>query len=78
MNQKNRRPKKTATGKKCKIMKKNILTPKKAQEIQNEIFYNMPSEKKIKLTSKLFILTKKLKESKTVSNGTSRTISKNN
>lgn len=59
-------------------MVKEILTPRKAQEIQNEIFYNMPSEKKIKLTSKLFVLTKKLKESKTVSNGASRTINKNN
>jgi len=58
-------------------MAKEILTPKKAREIQNEIFSNMPSEKKIKLTSKLFVLTKKLKESKTVSNGTSRIISKN-
>jgi hypothetical protein len=58
-------------------MTKEILTPKSAQEIQDEIFYNMPSEKKIKLTSQLFVLTKKLKESKTVSNGTRGIISKN-
>ncbi|OGZ84533.1 MAG: hypothetical protein A2599_01410 [Candidatus Staskawiczbacteria bacterium RIFOXYD1_FULL_39_28] len=59
------------------FMAKEMLTPKRAQEIQNEIFSNMPSEKKIRLTSKLFVITKKLKESKTVSNGTSRIISKN-
>lgn len=58
-------------------MVKEILTPKRAQEIQDEILYSMPSEKKIRLTSKLFVLTKKLKESKTVSNGPSRIISKN-
>lgn len=58
-------------------MAKEILTPKRAQEIQDEIFSNMPSEKKIKLASKLFVLTKKLNESKAVLNGTSRIISKN-
>lgn len=58
-------------------MAKEILTPKRAQEIQDEIFYNMPSEKKIRLTSQLFVLTKKLKESKTISNGASRIIIKN-
>lgn len=58
-------------------MKKNILTPKKAGEIQDEIFYNMPSQKKIQLTSQLFVLTKKLKESKTISNGPRRIIGKN-
>lgn len=58
-------------------MAKEVLTPKRAQEIQNEIFSNMSSEKKIKITSSLFVLTKKLKESKTVSNGTGRIIGKN-
>jgi len=58
-------------------MAKEILTPKRAQEIQDEILYSMPSVKKIKLTSQLFVLTKKLKESKTVSDGARRIISKN-
>lgn len=56
-------------------MAKEILTPKKAQEIQDEILYSMPSKKKIKLTSQLFVMTKKLKESKTVLNGARRIIS---
>ncbi len=60
-------------------MEKEILTPKKAQKIQNEILYNMPSEKSIKLAGRLFMLTKKLSESKTVSENVSRrTFSKNN
>ncbi len=60
-------------------MAKEILTPKRAQEIQDEIFYNMPSKKKIKLASRLFMITKKLSESKTVSkNVPRRTFSKNN
>ena len=58
-------------------MEKEILTPKRAQEIQDDIFYKMPSEKKICLASQLFILTKKLKESKTVTNVSRRIISKN-
>lgn len=58
-------------------MAKNILTPKGAQEIQNEIYYNMPSEKKIRLTSQFFMLGKKLKESKpVVKNDARRTISR--
>ncbi len=60
-------------------MVKEILTPKKAQEIQDKILYNMPSEKSIKLSARLFMLTKKLSESKTVSKNVSRrTFSKNN
>ncbi|MCX6723207.1 MAG: hypothetical protein NT094_04065 [Candidatus Staskawiczbacteria bacterium] len=60
-------------------MAKEILTPKKAQEIQDEILYNMPSEKSIKLAARLFALTKKLSESKTISKNVSRrTFSKNN
>lgn len=59
-------------------MAKEILTPKRAQEIQDEILYNMPSEKSIKLAARLFMLTKKLSESKTVSKNVSRrTFSKN-
>lgn len=54
-----------------------MLTPKSAEKIQDEIYYNMPSEKKIRLTSQFFMLGKKLKESKTVSkNESGRTISR--
>jgi hypothetical protein len=59
-------------------MKKSILTPKLAQEIQDEIYYNMPAEKKIKIASQFFMLAKKLKESKIVSrNDAGRIINKN-
>ncbi len=59
-------------------MKKQILTPKRAQEIQDRILYNMSSKKSIKLVARLFMLTKKLSESKTVSKNVSRrTFSKN-
>lgn len=59
-------------------MKKTILTPKLAEKIQDEIYYNMPSEKKIRITSQFFMLGKSLKESKTVvTNGSRRIISKN-
>ncbi len=58
-------------------MKKVILTPKMAEKIQDEILYSMPSEKKIKLTGQLFVLTKKLNESITVSNGARRATIKN-
>ena len=61
------------------MKQKKILTPKRAQEIQDEILYNMSSEKSIKLTARLFVLTKKLSESKTVSKNVSRrAFSKNN
>jgi len=49
-------------------MVKQILTPKRVQEIQNMIYYNLSSEKKIKLTSLLFLLSKKIKESKKITN----------
>lgn len=59
-------------------MNKIILTPKNAEEIQDEIFYNMPAEKKIRLVSQFFMLAKKLKESKIVSkNDARRIINKN-
>ena len=51
---------------------------KTEKQIQEEIFYNMPSDKKIKLSSQLFLLTKKLKESKIISNEPRRITGKNN
>jgi hypothetical protein len=60
------------------MLNKDILRSKKAQEIQDEIYYSMPSEKKIRITSQFFMLGKKLKESKTVlENDTRRAISRN-
>jgi hypothetical protein len=41
-------------------MKKNILTPKKAREIQDEIFIKMTAHEKIKLVSSFFRFGKKL------------------
>ena len=43
-------------------MKKTILTPKKAQEIQDGIFKKMSAEKKIKLTCDFFRLGRKLNQ----------------
>lgn len=43
-----------------KITLKNILTPKKAQETQDEIFKKMTAEEKIKLVSSFFRFGKKL------------------
>ena len=41
-----------------------LLTPKRAQEIQDKIFKRMPVEKKIRLVSQLFLLGEKLKRLK--------------
>ena len=54
-----------------------MLTPKTAQKIQEDIYYNMSAEKKVKITSRFFMLGKKLKTSKTVpTHGTGRTAKK--
>jgi len=45
---------------------KEILTPKIAEEIQNEIFRIMPPEKKLRITSNLILLAKKLKKAEEV------------
>jgi len=50
-----------------KKMNKKILTPQKAEQIQNEIYRKMSSKKKLEITSQLILLAKKLKESKEVS-----------
>jgi len=47
-------------------MNKNILTPKRAEKIQNEIYRRMSSEKKFRIASQLISLEKKLKESKEI------------
>lgn len=48
-------------------MKKSIiLTPKAAQKIQDQIYYDMPDEKKIKIVSQFFVLANALKNSKIV------------
>lgn len=53
------------------------LTPQLAQKIQDKAFDDMPSEKKIRLTSQLYLLLKKLQNSKIVTkNGTGRTVKK--
>lgn len=41
-------------------MAKEILTPKRAQEIQDEIFKKMTAGEKIKLVSSFFRFSKKL------------------
>jgi hypothetical protein len=41
-------------------MKKTILTPKRAEEIQDEIFRKMTAEEKIRLVSSFFRFGKKL------------------
>jgi len=44
-------------------MNKAILTPKKAEEIQKEIFKKMPLEKKIKMIYDFFKFAKKVTKS---------------
>ncbi len=41
-------------------MNKNILTPEKAQRLQNEIYQKMAAAKKLKIVGQLFLLGKKL------------------
>jgi hypothetical protein len=57
----------------------SILTPQKAEKLQNKIYQKMPIKKKLKITSQLILLAKKLKESKTIKENDSRkTFIKNN
>jgi len=53
-------------------MGKDILNPRRAQEIQDKILFNMPSDKSIKLASRISLLTIKLSKSKVVSKNVSR------
>lgn len=62
--------------KKQKISPK--LTPQLAEKIQNDIYYNMPDSKKIKIVSQFFMLAKKLKESKTIERNNPRNITHRN
>ena len=45
-------------------MNRKILTPKKAEQIQNEIYRKMSAKKKIKIAGQLFLLGNKLDELK--------------
>jgi len=45
-------------------MNKKILTPKKAKQIQNEIYSKMSPKRKLEIVSQLILLAKKLKRSK--------------
>ncbi|OGZ69578.1 MAG: hypothetical protein A3D44_03315 [Candidatus Staskawiczbacteria bacterium RIFCSPHIGHO2_02_FULL_42_22] len=53
-------------------MKKQILTPKLAQKIQDKIYYDMTDSKKIKIVSQFFVLANALKNSKTILSDESR------
>jgi len=53
-------------------MNKDILTPQRAEKIQNEIYRKMPAAKKIKIAGQLFLLGKKLEELKKKRNRDSR------
>jgi len=54
-------------------MNKVILTPKRAEELQAKIYYNMPASQKIRLASKFFELGRELNKKY----GTRRTAKKN-
>ena len=55
------------------------ITTQSAQEIQDSILHNMTSEKSIRLTSQLYLLLKKLQDSKIISkHGARRTAKKYN
>lgn len=56
-------------------MNKEILTPKRAEEIQKEIYHNMSAENKIRIVSQFFMLGKELTKAK--SNDARRTNKKN-
>lgn len=57
---------------------KILLTPKLAQKIQDEIYYNMSAEKKVRITSQFFVLGRELNKSSIIkSNGAGRTINQN-
>ena len=48
------------------------LNSQLAEKIQKEIYNKMKAEDKIRITSQFFVLGKKLKESKSISNSESR------
>ena len=58
-------------------MKKQLLTPKRAEELQRQIYYNMSDERKIKIVSQFFVLANALKNSKTVLKNESGRTSRN-
>lgn len=46
---------------------KEIVTPQKAEKIQNEIYRKMSADQKIKIAGQLFLLGKKLNDPGTTS-----------
>lgn len=59
-------------------MKKIMLTPKLAEKIQDQIYYNMSAEKKVRITSQFFMLGRELNKSKIIQrNGPRRIVNQN-
>ena len=59
-------------------MKKEILTPKTAEKIQDDIYYNMSAEKKVRITSQFFVLGRELNKFNSIErNGARRIINQN-
>ena len=57
---------------------KTPLTPKRAQKIQDDIYYSMSAEKKIRLMSQFFVLGRELNKSMTIqSHGAGRITNQN-
>ena len=60
-------------------MKKNLLTTKRAEQIQREIYYNMSPHKKIELVNDFYMLALDFKKLKIVlKNDSKGTSHKNN
>ena len=60
-------------------MKKQLLTPKRAEQIQREIYYSMPDHKKIDMVNDFYALANDLINSKTILiNESKRTIGSGN
>ncbi len=54
---------------------KMLLTPRLAQKIQDDMYYHMSAEKKVRLMSQFFVLGRELNKSKIIQrNGAGRII----
>ncbi len=59
-------------------MKKTLLTPKRAQKIQDDLYHCMSAEKKVRITSQFFVLGRELHKSNIIhTHGTGGTSHKN-